>query len=599
MDHQQIPLETEKKITPMNEWQRKLFNLFPFLQVTQTQHPTDFIKDILAGLILSVVLIPEGIAYASLAGLPPLIGIFTVTIPLLIYALIGPSKQLVVANVALISMMVGEFLSLHKLNPEQYLTYAILLSLMNGFFIFFLGVLRAGFLENFISHSVLMGFTAAAALIIASTQLKHLVGIYLPPGESTPNVFYTFYVIFSRFQDWNWTSLVIGVSGIVVILLCRRLTPVLPGPLFNILLGIGIMHTMGNLMGGNVETIGKIQGSLPYFVFPDFSKFELATSSSISFDKLTFEALIIGLVSCLETLTICKIMAAKNRTRIKANRELIALGLANMSSAFFQCYPSSGSLSKTSTSYMAGTKSQLASLTAVGMGFITLAFFTSYLALVPRACLAAIVLVAVSYLIDIRAIIRAFRIKKSDGFIISFTFFSTLSWGIEIGILLGLITSFIIIIWQTSRPRISFLERIGEKEPIFSEVKGLAGRKEKDIIIIKIEGPLYFLSANQLETTIINLLADDLDIKTVILDASAITDLDTSGEEMLWTILRLLMLRQVYLILAGVTKPVMEIMQRSNFHDFLEAINFFPSVREALVAVDQQKSMAVRCDFVM
>lgn len=585
MEYGHIPLESEGK-TPPVKWLSKLFTLFPLLQMTRTHRPVDYIIDIFAGFILAVVLIPESIAYVTLVGLPPEIGIFTGTIPLLIYALIGPSKQLVVANVALISLMVGEFLTTN-FSPEQYLTYAILLSLINGFFLFMLGIMRAGFLENFISQSVLMGFTAAAALTIASTQIRHLVGIHLPSTVGRYNIFYSLYIVFSHFQEWNWTSLVIGISGILVILFCRRLTPILPGPLFNIILGIGIMIIMGGITGQEAETIGKIQGSLPHFAFPNFLNWE--TLNSISFDELILEGMIIALISFLETLSISKIMAGKTRSRINTNRELISLALANMGSAFFQCYPSSGSLSKTSTSYLAGTKSQLASLTAVGMAFLTLAFFTSYLAMIPRACLAAIVIVAVSHLIDIRAIIRAFRIKKSDGLVISFTFFSTLVLGIDIGILLGLITSFALIIWQTSRPRITFLERMIGKELSFREVETLLERKERDLIIIKVEGPLYFLSANQLETTIINLLAEDLEIKTVILDASALTDLDTSGEEMLWTILRILMLRHVDLIIAGVTMPVMNIMQRSGFHDFLEALNYYPTLQEALAASDQKK----------
>lgn len=383
--------------------------------------------------------------------------------------------------------------------------------------------------------------------------------------------------------------MIVGLTGIGVIVLCKRLSPLLPGPLFNILLGVGIVAAFGGMSGNDIEIIGHIENAFPHIGIPDFSIL-WKSNNSIRFSYLSFEALIIALVAFLETLSISKIMAAKTRSRIDANRELMSLGIANLGSSFFQCFPSCGSFSKTSTSYFAGTKSQLASLMAVSLGFVTLSFFTHHLAKIPRASLAAIVIVAVSHLIDIPATIRALRVKKSDGFIISFSFFATLVWGIEIGILLGLMSSFVIILWQTSHLHITLLGRKIGSEANFKELDTFSHtiEKRKDLLIIKVAGPLYFLSANEFETNMINLLADHHEIKIVILDGSAITDLDISGQDILWGILRNMMMREIRFILAGVTKPVKEVMYRSGFYEFLEEINYYPNLADAVAALDKK-----------
>ncbi len=520
-----------------------LARFFPVVDVFATHRPKDYATDILAGAIISVVLIPETIAYASLAGLPPNMALYTAIVAFLIYALAGPSRQLVVAPVSVVSLMVAAALSQHNLSPEQYVVCATLLSLVSGIFFILLGFMRAGQLENFISHPVLTGFTTAAALIVAITQVPHLLGIHLHMGDGSHNILYTLYLSIIHVGECNWVTLLIGVTGIASIFICHRISPLIPGPLVNVVLGVVIATVLGGMAGGEIETIGEIKGAMPSFVLPDLTSPWLHIRSAFNMGDLVEIGLVIGLVSFIETLSISKIMAGRTGRRIDANRELISLGLANLGGAFFQCYPAAGSLSKSSVSYQAGAKSQLAAITAVVMVVLTVLFLTSFLAVVPQACLAAIVMVAVYHLIDVQQITRAFEVKKTDGMVIVVTFVATLALGVQTGILLGIIFSFGYIVWQSARPRVAVMGRVEGTEASFHDVEVCRTETWLDLLIIKVEGPLYFAGAQQVESSVINLLADNPDVRAIIIDAGAITDIDSSGDKALWELLKIAMLK--------------------------------------------------------
>jgi sulfate permease, SulP family len=302
--------------------------------------------------------------------------------------------------------------------------------------------MRAGQLENFISHPVLTGFTTAAALIVAITQVPHLLGIHVHTEAASNNTLPTLYLSIIHVGECNWATLIIGVSGIVSILLSQRISPLIPGPLINVVPGVGIATVLGGMAGTEIETIGEIKSALPSFALPDLKSPWLYTGSSFNLGDLVRVGLVSGLVSFIETLSISKIIAARTGRRIDANRELMSLGLAYLGGAFFQCYPAAGSLSKSLVSYQAGARSQLAAMTAVAMVVLTVLFLTRFLAIVPKACLAAIVMVAVHHLIDMQQITRAFEVKKTDGKFVVVTFLATLAPGVQTGILLGIIFSF-------------------------------------------------------------------------------------------------------------------------------------------------------------
>ena len=561
-----------------------LARFFPIVDALSNHRPNDYVRDLLAGIIISVVLIPEAIAYASLAGVPSHMGLYTAMVAFLIYALVGPSRQLVVAPVSVVSIMVAATLGPHQLSPDRYAACATILALVSGVFLILLGVMRAGYLENFISRPVLAGFTTAVALIVAITQVPHLLGIHLAEDSGSHNILYTLYLSILHLDECNGVTALIGFSGIAVIFLCRRISPLIPGPLVNVLVGAGIMVFLGNMAGGEVETIGEIRGELPAFVLPAINSPWLY-AGSFRMANLIESGVVIGLIAFIEALSTAKIMAGRTGRRVEANREFLALGLANLGGAFFQCYPATGSLSTSSVSYQAGTRSQAAALVAVAMVVLTVLCLTRFLAVVPKACLAAIVMAAVCHLMNIRQVIRAFRVKRTDGMINVVTFIVTLAIGVQTGILFGVIISLGYIIRHVARPRIAILGRVEGTEASFNDVEVCRAETWRDLLIIRVEGPLYFAGSRQVESSIINLLADNPDTRAVILDARAITDMDTSGEEILWELLSMMIVKDIHLVVVAVTRPVGEVMRRSGFYDFLGPENFYHALPEAVAAV--------------
>ena len=289
--------------------------------------------------------------------------------------------------------------------------------------------------------------------------------------------------------------------------------------------------------------------------------------------------------NCVRGLNSSKVMAGRNGDKINADRELISIGLANIINSFFHGYVVAGSLSKTSVSYQAGTRSQLSGLVAVGVLILVLLILTPFLYYVPVACLGAIILVAAYHLFEYKTIKKAFKLRKSEGWLIVLTLILTLLLGVEYGIIAGIIISFALFIWSTARPRIYSLGLVPGSETAYQETGVCPVETREDELIIKIDGPLYFANANYVEEQIINMLSAKPELKCLILDAQAMTDIDLSGEYVLWQILRIMLLRDADLSIVGVNKPVMDLITASGFYDFLGPECFFASIPEAIDAV--------------
>ncbi len=555
---------------------------FPILDAFHSHHPRDFLADIQAGIIISIVMIPQSIAYADLAGLPPEVGLHTAIVTFLIYALIGPSRQMAVGPTSIGSLMVALALMPHRFTSEQYVMSAIFLALVVGSFFLILGIFKVGNLENFISQPVLLGLTTAMVLIITIAQTPHLLGIHIDYGNGSHHIIQTLLLLILQAGKMRWEVLMIGSVGIASIIICRRINPLIPGPLINMLLGAGLMFAISRLFGHTVDVVGEIRSSLPVFSPPRLTPL-LGTGATMP-ASLVRAGLAIGIVTYLQTISAAKILAGRTGRRLDANRELIALGVANLGGAMFHCYPAAGSLTTSSASYRAGSRSQLASVVSVLMTILTLIYLTPYLSRVPRACLSAIIVVSVLSLIHMPSISRAFRIKKSDGMVIVMTFILTLALGADTGIFFGIIVSLGMIIWQTARPRISCMGAPGGVSSGGDRDQPAVQATDPAVIIVKVEGPLLFTSVSYIENTVINLLVDNPKVGTVILDAVAITDLDTSGEKMLWDLLRMMILREMDFVIAGATQTVTKIMHRSGFQKFLGAENYYSSVSDAIAA---------------
>ncbi len=342
-----------KKVFPVLEW--------------LPNYKKDWLKgDIGAGLTVGVMLIPQGMAYATIAGLPAVYGLYASIIPLLIYALFGTSRQLAVGPVAMVSLLTATAIgALGNLSVVEYVNYALILALMVGVIQFLLGIFRLGFLVNFLSHPVISGFTSAAALIIGLSQLKHLLGIDIPRSYHINEIIVN---AVKNFENINWMTFSIGVIGIGIIIAVKRVKKSLPSQLFAVVFGIVIVTIFGLGEGDNtVKIIRDIPNSLPIFSIPAFN-YETV--------QLLFPmALTIALVSFMESIAVAKAIQNKHRDyKVIPNQELIALGLANVFGSLFQSYPTTGGFSRTAVNDQAGAKTTLASIISASLIIITLLF---------------------------------------------------------------------------------------------------------------------------------------------------------------------------------------------------------------------------------
>lgn len=431
--------------------------------------------DISAGLTVGVMLIPQGMAYASIAGLPAVYGLYASIVPILIYAIFGTSRQLAVGPVAMVSLLTATAIeSFEGITTEQYISYAIVLALLVGAIQFLLGILRLGFLVNFLSHPVVSGFTSAAALIIGLSQLKHLLGVEIPRSHHVHEILIN---AIDKIGEINWIALVIGIIGILIIVLSKRIKKSLPGQLFAVIFGILAVSIFGLGQGANAVSIVKdIPDSLPNFVIPifDMNVFEL----------LIPMALTISLISFMESIAVAKAIQTKHRDyKVVANQELISLGLANIFGSFFQSYSTTGGFSRTAVNDQAGAKTGLASIISAVLIIITLLFLTPYFYNLPKAILASVIMVAVFGLIDFKEAIHLFKSNKTDFWTLIVTFLSTLSFGVEIGIGVGVILSLAMVLFKTTNPHTAQLAKVPGSH-FYRNIKRFDNLEEREEILI-------------------------------------------------------------------------------------------------------------------
>ncbi len=406
---------------------------FPLLDIIANYNKTWLSKDLIAGLTVGIMLIPQGMAYAVLAGLPPIYGLYAATVPLIIYALLGTSRQLAVGPVAMISLLVSSGVgALAVEGSSEYIALAILLALMVGIVQVGMGILRMGNIIKFLPHSMISGFTTGAALIIISSQLNSLFGLNISRG----NFIETAYNISTNLQDLNLLTTLIALGSILSLLVSRKWFSRFPTPLFLIISSILLISHFDLELYG-VDVIGDIPSGLP-----SFSIMEFDTSHVMALLPI---ALIISIIGYMESVAVAKTIEAKRKNyKINNNSELMALGMANIIGSFFQSYPTTGGFSRTAVNDEAGAESGIASIVSALLVIVTLMLLTSYFYYLPMAVLAAIIVVAVSGLIDINEAKHLYQNSKSGFLIFFMTALSTIMINVEAGLSIGIIISFVV-----------------------------------------------------------------------------------------------------------------------------------------------------------
>ncbi|SDY84409.1 MULTISPECIES: SulP family inorganic anion transporter [Rhodonellum] len=498
----------------------RIKTFLPILDWLPGYKKSDLQGDLSAGLTVGIMLIPQGMAYAMLAGLEPIHGLYAVTVPLILYAIFGTSRQLAVGPVAMVSLLTAAGIaSLNASSPEQYLMYALSLAFLVGLIQFGMGVLRLGFVVNFLSHPVISGFTSAAAIIIGLSQIKHLFRINLPSTEYVQEMIVA---IYQNIGDIHWITFGIGVLGIIIIKFGKKIHKSFPAPLVAVVLGILLVWGF-DLTAQGVKIVGDVPGGLPSFSSPSFDLQTLKTLLPI--------ALTISLVGFAESFAVAKTIQAKHKNyRLNSNQELIALGMANFGAAFFKGYPVTGGFSRTAVNNDAGAKTTMSSIFSAILIVLTLLFFTGLFYNLPSAILAAVVLVAVSGLIDFKEPVHLWHKDKSDFAMLVATFLITLTMGIETGIISGMVLSLVVVIYRASRPHMAQLGRVPGTN-VFRNITRFSNLEQKeDVLMARIDGPIYFANVEFIRDKLnLWLLEKKEKVKMIVLNMESVPNIDSTG----------------------------------------------------------------------
>lgn len=545
----------------------KLSNYFPILTWGRAYKGETFVNDGIAAIIVTIMLIPQSLAYALLAGLPPQVGLYASILPLVAYAIFGTSRTLAVGPVAVISLMTAAAAGkMAAQGSPEYLAVAILLALISGIMLFVMGLFKLGFIANFLSHPVISGFITASGILIAVSQLKHILGVQV----SGHNLLEIGHSLISKIPETNISTLIIGVIATLFLFWVRgNLKPLLKrmglseklagiaarvGPVIAVVASILAVIFLG-LEDKGVKIVGDIPKGLPPMAVPDFDM-SLWTS-------LLGSSLIIAIIGFVESVSVAQTLAAKRRQRIEPDQELIALGASNIASAFSGGYSVTGGFARSAVNFDAGAETPAAGgFTAIGIALATL-FLTPLLYALPIAVLAATIIVAVLSLVNIGDIKQAWNYSKSDFAAMMATILLTLGIGVEAGVMAGVAISIAMFLLKSSRPHYAVVGQVRDTEH-FRNVERHEVQTNPRVITLRIDESLYFANARYMEDAVYDLALGKPELNHVILMCSAVNAVDLSALESLEAINERLKSVDIKLHLSEVKGPVMDRLKKSH-----------------------------------
>ena len=543
-------------------------------------YKSEYLKDdFIAGVTVAVLLIPQGMAYALIAGLPPIYGLYAALTPQIIYAFLGTSRQLAVGPVAMDSLLVAAGLgALSIVDSNQYIQMAILLALTIGAIQFLFGLLKMGFIVNFLSKPVISGFTSAAAIIICLNQLRHILGISISQSNKI-HVFTS--ALMQSETPINLHSLIIGIVSIILLILIKGWSSKIPSALVIVVIGI-CWVTFTHQIQPSVAIVGNIPDGLPNFSFPPL-KWEIIK-------ELIPISLTIALVAFMEAISIAKSIQEKHKTyEINPNQELLALGASNMIGSFFQSYPTTGGFSRTAVNNEAGAKTGVAALISALIVAIILTFFTDWFYYLPKSVLGAIIIVAVIKLIDYKYAIRLYKIRKDEFLVLLITFIATLFIGITEGILFGIIFSFLLLVYRTSKPHYAFLGRIGSTN-YFKNIKRFPDEVvlRDDLIILRFDAQLFFGNIHFFKKLVFDSLnKNPRKVKGFIINARSMNYIDSTAIEQLIDIIEKIQEKGIRVMLVGATGPTRDSVIKSKLINVVKKGNLFITSGDATDSFDK------------
>ncbi|MDM1278438.1 sulfate permease [Acinetobacter indicus] len=568
----------------MSDFKSRLLDRLPAWQWLKHYNTVTLKSDLLASLIVIAMLVPQGMAYAMLAGLPPVMGLYASVLPMIIYAFFGSSPTLSIGPVAIISMMTFATLNpLFEVGSPVYIQAACLLALMVGVISLLLGMLRFGFLIQLISHPVIKSFIIASALLIALGQLKFLFNVPLQANNIPEFVL----SVFEYIGLMHWESLIFGIASILFLVFMpkffnleavkQRLGAsgfiIKSLPLVLVVVSIALVYFF-NLQQVGIKTVGEIPSGFPALSMP-FWNLELVL-------QLLPGAAMIAMISFVESLSIAQATALQQRSQLNSNQELIALGAANIGAGLSSAFPVTGSLSRTVVNADAGAKTSMAGVLSSLFIVLVSLYFTGFFRDLPLTVLAATIIVSIWKLVELKPFIDTWRYSKGDGLAMWITFFGVLFIDISTGLIIGIVSTFILLLWRISRPHIAEIGLV-EGTQHFRNIQRHQVITSAKVLSIRIDEDLTFLNSNTLKGFLINAVSQKPELEHVVINGSSISAIDLSALEMLEDLDNELRKLNIQLHFSEVKGPVMDKLQRSKLLNHLSGkifLTHYQAIRE-------------------
>jgi len=542
--------------------------------------------DLTAGLIVTVMLIPQSLAYALLAGLPPEVGLYASILPIVAYALLGSSMTLAVGPVAVASLMTASALAPFAVaGTTEYVTLAVQLSLISGVMLLAFGAMRLGFLAYFLSHPVISGFITGSAVVIAIGQLKYLLGVRVPSSSTWETV----RGLVQALPQTNLTTFALGGGSLVFLVVARRylagwlvrlsvpakvadlMTKL--APMAAVIVSIAVVALWRLDLSAKVSVVGVVPQGLP--------QLNLELPSLATMGQLWLPALLISLVGFVESVSVAQSLALKRQQRIAPNKELLGLGAANVASALSGGYPVTGGFARSVVNFAAGANTPLAGVMSAALMALVIASMTGSFYYLPHAVLAATIIVAVVSLVDFATLREAWQYDRADAVSLIATALGTIIMGVEVGILMGVALSLGVLVWRSSHPHIAVVGRV----PGTEHFRNVARHKVETVpglLALRVDESLFFANATVLEDRIEGLLRDDSSVRRVLLVCSAVNQVDSTALGVLTEMEQSLGKRGISLELAEVKGPVMDRLQKTMLGQRLQG-RVFQSVHDCFI----------------
>ena len=564
--------------------------LFPITKDLLTYNSSTLYSDLIAGLSIAVIVIPQGLAYAMIAGLPPIYGLYAALVPQFIHGIMGTSRHPAVGPVALDSLVVAIALGALSLSGiGEVVAAAIFLATMVGILQITMGLLQMGVLANYLSRPVISGFTSAAAIIIGLNQVEHLLGLQI---ESSNQIQKMLLSVAQNFNETHLITVVVGVSAMSLILVTKKYFSKFPSSLLVSVFGVLLIwSTRWDLHG--VEIVGHIPAGLPNFDL-------LTVSPELMRDMLPF-ALTLAVIGYVEIISITKeLEEQEEKYFLKPNKELMALGTANLVGSFFQSYPVSASFSRSAVKFQSGALTGMTAVFSASIVGLTLLFFTSLFFYLPIAVLAGIIMVAVIRLINIRYAIDLYKTRRDEFFLLLITCLLTLFVGISQGILIGTLLSLLLMVIRTSKPHYAILAKVSGTN-YYKNISRFETDANIDvnILILRFDAQLFFGNRDYFRKIVFEEIEKKPNLKGFILVARGITYVDSSGLSTLSAMIKSFQQKGILFMVAGAIGPTRDLLQKSKLTDLIQEKNMFAKTADAVdyfkgkvVPTDVQKKIA-------